>query len=42
MVDYQNIFNRDFYTIAAKHKGWAIGSVSQCKARKVWRDIQKP
>lgn len=26
----------------AKHKGWAIGSVSQCKARKVWRDIQKP
>ena len=36
-----NIWYR-FNQIAAKHKGWAIGSVSQCKARKVWRDIQKP
>ena len=23
------------YRQAAKHKGWSIGSVSQCKARKV-------
>ena len=29
-----------FNQIAAKHKGWSIGSVSQCKARKVWRDIK--
>ena len=36
-----NIWYR-FNQVAAKHKGWAIGSVSQCKARKVWRDIQKP
>ena len=36
-----NIWYR-FNQIAAKHKGWAIGSVSQCKAHKVWRDIQKP
>ena len=36
-----NIWYR-FNQIAAKHKGWAIGSVSQCKARKVWRDIKKP
>lgn len=36
-----NIWYR-FNQVAAKHKGWAIGSVSQCKDRKVWRDIQKP
>ena len=34
-----NVWYR-FNQIAAKHKGWSIGSVSQCKAWKVWRDIK--
>lgn len=31
-----------FNQIAAQAKGWKLGSQTQCKSRKVWRDIETP
>lgn len=36
-----NVWYR-FNQIAAQAKGWKLGSQTQCKSRKVWREIQKP
>lgn len=33
-----NVWYR-FNLIAAKAKGWRIGSMMQCKTRKMWRDV---
>lgn len=36
-----NVWYR-FNQIAAQAKGWKLGSQTQCKSRKVWRDIETP
>ena len=36
-----NVWYR-FNQIAAEAKGWKIGSSTQCKKRKVWRDVEIP